>query len=63
LIHKRLGILGPSAPIVSGHITVSEAAKRLGVKPYEVVRLVQSGDLAGLVLVEIASLEAMKESQ
>lgn len=42
-------------------MTVQNAADRLGVSPWDVVRLVQTGDLQSLVLVEIASVEAAKE--
>lgn len=53
--------MGPSAPTQSGHLTVSEAAERLGVKPWDVMRMVQTGDLKSLVLIEAASLEALEE--
>ena len=54
-------ILGPSAPTPAGFITAMQAAEELGVKPWDVMRLIQSGELQSLVLVETASLEALKE--
>jgi excisionase family DNA binding protein len=53
--------LGPSAPTPAGYLTVAEAAERLGVKPWDVMRMVQTGDLQSLVLIESASVEAPKE--
>lgn len=53
--------MGPSAPTPAGFITAMQAAEELGVKPWDVMRLIQSGELQSLVLVETASLKALKE--
>lgn len=54
--------MGPSAPIAPGFVTVAEAADELGIKPWDVIRLIQTGDLESLVLVQTASLRAAKEN-
>ena len=54
-------ILGPSAPTQTDYITVTDAADRLGVKPWDVMRLVETGVVQSLVLIDAASLEAVKE--
>lgn len=40
----------------TGRITIAQAADQLGVKPWEVVRLIESGRLDSLVYVSAASL-------
>lgn len=54
-------ILGPSAPTAPGFQTVREAADELGVSPWDVMRLIAAGAVQSLVLVDSASIEAMKE--
>lgn len=44
-------------------ISISEAASRLGRKPWEVVRLVEAGLLRHAVLVDEASLTEYQESK
>lgn len=44
-----------------GLLTVQQAADRLGVTRWDVMRLVQTGEVQSVVLIEAASLEAMKE--
>lgn len=39
-----------------GFITIAEAATTLGVKPFEVVRLIEAGQVRTVTLVEAASL-------
>lgn len=53
--------MGSSTPTVRGYMTVAEAAGQLGVKPWDVMRLIQVGEIQSVVLVEVASLEALKE--
>jgi hypothetical protein len=43
-------------------ISISEAAERLGVKPWEVVRLIEAGQLKRVVLVVADSLNDYQES-
>ena len=45
----------------SGYITIAEAAEVIGVKPFEIVRLIDAGQVRTVTLVEAASLP--KESQ
>jgi hypothetical protein len=44
-------------------ITISEAADRLGTKPYDVVRLIEAGHVAHVVLVDADSLTEYQEQQ
>lgn len=44
-------------------ISIAEAAKRLGVKPWDVVRLMNAGQLRQVVLIDTASLTEYQESQ
>lgn len=44
-------------------ISISEAAERLGTKPWEVVRLIEAGLLRQVVLVETDSLTEYQESE
>lgn len=53
--------MGPSAPTPAGFITVQQAADALGVAPYDVMRLIRTGDIQALVLVQTDALEAAKE--
>lgn len=53
--------MGPQGTTAAGFITVADAASQLGVTPWEVMRLIKAGELQSLVLIETASLEAMKE--
>lgn len=39
-----------------GYITINEAAEALGVKPFEIVRLIDAGQVRTVTLVEAASL-------
>lgn len=49
---------------MSSHITIADAASRLGRKPFEVVRLIDAGLLRQVVLVDEASVDEMlKENQ
>lgn len=41
---------------MTGHISINEAASRLGVKPWEVVRRIDAGELRHVVLVDETSL-------
>lgn len=43
-----------------GYITITQAAEALGVKPYEVVRLIDAGQIKTVTLVEAASLPEEK---
>lgn len=40
----------------AGYMTINEAAAALGMKPFEVVRLIDAGKVRTVVLVEAASL-------
>lgn len=53
--------MAPSDPRVTGYVTVTEAANRLDLTPYDVMRLIKSGEVDGLVLVKTTSLDAIKE--
>jgi len=53
--------LGLSEPAVAGFQTVREAAEQLGLTPWDVMRLVQAGEVQSVVLVETASIQALKE--
>lgn len=54
--------MGLTAPTQTDYITVTAAADRLGVKPWDVMRLVETGVVQALVLIDVASLEAVKEN-
>lgn len=47
---------------MSDLVSINEAATRLGVTPMEVQRRIDSGDLAHVVLVDVASLTAPQEN-
>lgn len=55
--------MGTSSPTFQQAISVAEAAQRLGVKPWDVMRLIESGALVARVVVDPASLDAFKEAQ
>ena len=44
-------------------ITAAEAADRLGVKPWDVVRMAEIGDLKSVLLIRADSIDALKEQQ
>lgn len=44
-----------------GYLSVNEAAAQIGVKPQEIVRLVERGEVSGVLLVDAASLRAHQE--
>lgn len=46
----------PAIAPPTGRFTIAQAADHLGVKPWEVVRLIESGRLDSLVYVSAASL-------
>lgn len=50
-----------TARTVTGHLPITEAAKRLGVKPWEVVRLIEEHELDEVRMVDAASLDAYIE--
>lgn len=54
--------MGAQAPAVAGFITVNDAANRLGVKPWDVRRMVDDGEVRSLLLVELASLPNTQET-
>lgn len=58
-------IWGNSEPMSGApqYVSINEAASVLGVKPWEVVRLIESGHVASVSLVDAASLNAYKEGQ
>lgn len=43
-----------------GYMTINQAAEVLGVRPYEVIRLIDLGQLRTVTLVEAASLPEEK---
>ena len=45
---------------IAGHLTIAEAARDLDVKPWEVVRLIETGELAAVRLVPQDALERYK---
>lgn len=45
------------------YVSINEAADDLGVKPWDVVRLIEAGQVASVQLVEVASLRTYKEGQ
>lgn len=47
----------------TGLLTIAQAADRLGVKPWDVVRLVESGAIAAVTLVPAAALPNSREAQ
>jgi hypothetical protein len=49
------------API--GYFTVSDAADKLGVSPWDVLRLVQDGHLSGVTLVDADSLTRYQKGE
>lgn len=42
-------------------LSIHEAAERLGVKPWDVVRLIRSGDLVSVELVDVESLSRYEQ--
>lgn len=48
---------------MSDLISISEAADRLGTKPWEVIRLVESGRVRQVVLIDATSLAEYQEQQ
>lgn len=51
--------MGPSAPTPQGFVTVNQAAELLGVKPWDVRRLVEEGAVQSLVLIDRDSLTTL----
>lgn len=49
--------------MTSTHLSINEAAVRLGVKPWEVCRLIERGELDAVQLVEAESVDAYEERQ
>lgn len=49
--------------VISGFVTIDTAAKELDLKPWEVVRLMGSGELGSIELVNADSLRRYKEAQ
>lgn len=43
-------------------ITINEAAEQLGSKPFDVIRLIDAGEIATVTLVDADSLRAHRES-
>lgn len=39
-----------------GYVSINEAAARLGVKPWDIVRLIEADQINTVTLVEVASL-------
>lgn len=50
-------------PGAAQYVSINEAAALLGAKPWDVVRLIESGHVASVQLVEVASLNAYKEQR
>lgn len=44
------------------YVSINEAAAALGVKPWEVVRLIEAGQIQTVELVDAASLAQVKEN-
>jgi len=55
--------LGPSAPTRTEHITVTEAAKRLNLTPWDVMRLIETGRVSSVVMVPADQIAAIEEEQ
>lgn len=47
----------------AGYLSINEAADELGVKPWEVVRLTESGQVDSVTLVKAASLRDYAREQ
>jgi len=52
---------GESTVPYSGYVSINEAADHLGVKPWEVRRLIEAEQLRTVVLVEKSSLDRYKQ--
>ena len=52
----------PSGP-PAGLLSIADAADRMGVKPWDVVRLIEAGSLPSVTLVPVASLPATRETK
>lgn len=46
-----------------GYVSINDAAAELGVKPWDVVRLLEAYEVKSVTLVELASLRSYKESR
>lgn len=51
----------PDAPPAPNHLTIAETADQLGVKPWEVVRLIESGRLDAVTFVPTTALRAYQQ--
>lgn len=51
----------PSAPPPAGFLTIADAADQLGAKPWDVVRLIESGQLATVTLIPVTALPNTRE--
>ena len=47
----------------TGLLTISQAADRLGVKPWDVMRLIEAGDMPAVTLVPAAALPISREAK
>ncbi len=45
------------------HVSIDEAAAQLGVKPYDVVRLIRQQQLESVELVSVSSLQAYRQEE
>lgn len=54
--------MGLSTPDLDHYLTVAEAAEVLGVRPWDVMRLVEEDALRTVVLIDRESLSGLKES-
>lgn len=53
---------GTDAPPAPTHLTIAETADSLGVKPWEVVRLIESGRLDAVMYVPAAAVRTYQET-
>jgi hypothetical protein len=52
---------GLLVPLTETWVTTTEAAERLGVKPWDVVRMAEIGVVKSVLLIDADSLDALKE--
>lgn len=50
------------APPPSGYVSITDAAQTLGVKPWDVVRLIDAQRVESIQLVSVESLTAFREA-
>jgi hypothetical protein len=52
----------PPSPPGEGYVSIAEAARILGLRPWDVVRLIKSAQIETVELVEVASLHKWRKA-